>query len=182
MKTYIMRLTLLIGCTALLAACVPKSDLDTAKSEIERLRGQVSQLEKQNEELRAQVVQAVEGLTTAKARNEALQTQAGKAAEGLAAAQERLSRKPPMPVTVSLRKAMLGGGYVAVFSTTVKQDFPVLVTVRSPALGTSKQFRVQLNASGTSELGRAEGAVVDIDDELLIENANFEPATLKFRR
>lgn len=153
---------LLVGAVGfLLSACVPRSELFAAQSENENLRAQVALLEKQNGELRAQVVSAVEGLTAAK---------------------ERLARKPAMPVTVSLRRALLGSAYVAVFATTVKEDFPVLVTVKSTALGTSKQFRVQLNASGTSELGSIEGAAIDIDDEMLIENNKFEPASLKFHK
>ena len=87
-----------------------------------------------------------------------------------------------MPVKVSLRKALLGGGYVAVFSTTVKQDFPILVTVRSKALGTSKQYRVNLSSAGTTEMGTSDGFDVDPDDELFLENTNFESATLTFKK
>ena len=139
-----------------------------AKAQIESLNGQVAQLQKQNDELRAQLIQTSQNFTAAK--------------EGLAAARERLARKPDMPVSVSLRRALLGGTNVAVFTTTIKKDFPVLVTVNSRALGTSKQFRVQLNATQPSELGASEGAAIDIDDVILVENTDYEPATLTFHR
>ena len=152
----------------LTTACAPKSEVDKAQAEARELAAKVESLERQNNEQRTRISE----LETA------VKQQSGK----LAAAQQQLDRKPPMPVRVSLRKALLGGGYVAVFSTTVKQDFPVLVTVKSKALGTSKQYRVNLSSTGTTEMGTSDGFNVDPDDELFLENTNFESATLTFKK
>ena len=143
------------------ASAAAHAAADAASVQIAMLKDEVAQLETQNSDLRAQV---------------------GKVSQGLDAAQQQLARKPPMPVSVSLRKAFFGNSLVAVFSTTIKQDFPVLVTVHSPALNTTKQFRVQLNAQRPSELGVSDGAVIDYGDEMLIQNANFEPARVGFQR
>lgn len=161
--------TVLILVVALaFSACAPKSEVEKAQAESAELTKKVVQLERTNQEQR----QRIDSLESA------VKLQLGK----LAAAQQQLERKPPMPVKVSLRKALLGGGYVAVFSTTIKQDFPVLVTVRSKALGTSKQFRVNLISTQTTDLGRNEGLHIEPEDEVFIENSNYENAILRFQK
>lgn len=119
-------------------------------------------------------------LDSANARIKQLEQSNAEQAAKIAELEGRLTKKPAMPVTVNLRKALLGSGYVAVFSTTIKQDFPVLVTVKSKSLGTSQQFRVNLTASGSTDLGSFQGASIEPTDELVIENQNYETATVKF--
>ena len=151
-----------------LLGCAPKADLDKAKAEIEQLTSKVATLERLNTEQYQRITE--------------LEAVAGRAASKLAAAEQQLNRKPAMPVRVSLRKGLLGTGYVVVFSTTIKQDFPVLVTVKSKALGTTKQIRVNLSGNGTTEVGSNEGLSVDLEDEMILENTNYESATLKFKQ
>jgi hypothetical protein len=135
------------------SGCVPKSDYESAKAEIESLKARISTINQENAEQRIRIAQL----------------------------EQKISRKPPMPVRVALRKALVGGGNIAVFSTTIKQDFPILVTVNSKALGTSKQIRVNLSGSGTTEVGPSDGLSIDSEDELTIENTNYETAKLRFR-
>jgi outer membrane murein-binding lipoprotein Lpp len=158
----------LLAITLALAACAPKSEVEKAQAEAKELSAKVAELERVNESQRRKIADL----------EAAIQFQTSK----LAAAQQQLERKPALPVKVGLRRALLGGGYVAVFSTTIKQDFPVLVTVRSKALGTSKQFRVNLTSTGTTEMGASEGFSVDPEDELLLENTNYESATVTFKK
>lgn len=127
--------SLLILSFLTLAACSPKSDVDEAKREAERLKAE-------NAELKAQ-----------------------------------LAKKPALPVSMSLRKAMMGPGYVAMFNTTVKSPVPVLVTVKSAALGTIKKFELHLKPNTTTELGHAEGAAIGKDDIVTIENNNYSSVT-----
>ena len=126
---------LLILSLLTLVACSPKSDVDEAKREAERLKAE-------NAELKAQ-----------------------------------LAKKPEIPVSMSLRKAMMGPGYVAMFDTTVKSPVPVLVTVKSAALGTVKKFELHLNPNVTTELGHAEGAVIEKGDTITVENNNYSSVT-----
>jgi hypothetical protein len=135
-----------------LAACAPRADLDKATAEVARLKEEVSSLNRLNEEQRSRI----------------------------ASLEKQLARKPQLPVKVSLRRAYLGSGHVAVFATTVKEDFPILVTVKSKALGTTQQFRVNLSATTASELGRSEGASIDPADELTLENQNYETSVVRF--
>ena len=126
---------LLILSLLTLVACSPKSDVDEAKREAERLKAE-------NAELKAQ-----------------------------------LAKKPAIPVSMSLRKAMMGPGYVAMFNTTVKSSVSVLVTVKSAALGTVKKFELHLNPNVTTELGHAEGAVIENGDTITVENNNYSSVT-----
>ena len=135
-----------------LVGCAPKADLDKASAEIARLNAEVSQLNRLNEEQRAK----------------------------LTLLEEQVARKPLLPVTVRLRPALLGTGHVAVFNTTIKQDFPILVTVKSKSLGTSTQRRVNLSAASATELGRSEGFFVEPEDELVLENQRYETSRLSF--
>jgi len=112
---------------------------------------------------------------------EQLTTKVAQLEKANAELEAKLNRKPSMPVKVSLRKPIIGTGYVAVFATTVKQDFPILVTIKSKALGTAKQVRVNLSGLGTTELGSTDGIRIDPEDELLLENTHYESATVKFQ-
>ena len=87
-----------------------------------------------------------------------------------------------MPVKIGLRKALLGGGNIAAFSTTIKEDFPILVTVKSKALGTSKQFRLNLSASSATEVGASNGVQIDFEDEIIVENTNYRTSTYRFSK
>lgn len=88
-----------------------------------------------------------------------------------------LEKKPELPVTLGLRKAMMGPGYVAVFNTTVKSSVPVLATIKSTALGSTKQFELHLNPSASTELGHMEGATIENGDTITLENKNFTSVT-----
>lgn len=69
---------------------------------------------------------------------------------------------------------MMGPGGVAVFQTTIKEDFPVIVTCKSKALGTVNRFRLNLSATGTAELGHMQGAAIFPGDEITVENNEYE--------
>ena len=71
---------------------------------------------------------------------------------------------------------------MAVFSTTVKQELPLLVTLNSKALGTSKRFQLRVPESGVAELGSTEGALIDPSDEIIVENTNYEKAVFHFHQ
>lgn len=88
-----------------------------------------------------------------------------------------LAKKPELPVTMGLRKALTGPGYVAVFNTTVKSPVSVLATLKSAALGTTKQFELHLNPTSATELGYLEGATIEAGDTISLENSNYSTVT-----
>lgn len=85
-----------------------------------------------------------------------------------------------MPVTVSFHKALMGAGYVAVFNTTIKQDFPVLVTITSKALGTTQRLTLNLSQATARKIGHLEGAAIEAGDEIVVGNTNYEPLSVIF--
>ena len=87
--------------------------------------------------------------------------------------------KPELPVTLSLRDAMMGPGKVAIFNTTTKSSVPILVTLHSSAFGTDKRFELHLEPSHSTELGHMEGAVIENGDIITIENQNYAPSIFK---
>ncbi|MBI4825154.1 MAG: hypothetical protein HY807_01845 [Nitrospirae bacterium] len=116
----------------------------------------------------------------AQAENSNLRAQIAELQSKLSEAKSELERKPAMPVKVTFRQALLGPGFVAVFNTTIKQDFPVLVTVKSKALGISQKFKLRLSYVATSELGHSEGVTIEAGDEVIVENNNYEPLVVVF--
>ncbi len=113
----------------------------------------------------------------AKKQIEQLQTQVSTLQTENAQLKAQLAKKPELPVTMSLRKAMMGPGFVAVFNTTVKSPVSVLAKIRSAALGTTKQFELHLNPSAPTELGHMEGAVIENGDVITLENNNYSTVT-----
>ncbi len=172
---FILSLSLLVG-------CVPKSDLEASQAANAELKNQVAAKDKQITELQGRLDDVSSKLSDREKRI-ADQNKAGtELVQRLTAATQQLERKPALPVSVGLRKALIGGGYVAVFSTTVKQELPLLVTLRSKALGTAKQFQLRVPATGSVELGSREGAQIDPADEVQVENTNYEKAVLHFHQ
>ena len=154
-----MKKILILTLSLFVVACVPKSDMEHAQTENNQLRAQVAQLQQQVTDLQSKLQEANSQLT---------------------AAQSQLSRRPAMPVTVTFRKALMGPGYVAVLNTTIKQDFPVLVTVKSKALGTSQQHRLNLSQVAAQQIGHIEGDPIEAGDEIVVENNNYESLSVIF--
>ncbi len=143
-------------CTAfVLSACVAESDLDAEK--------------KKNEE---------RGYKIAAFQNERApdRTQTESSPGGGTPSNSVPAKRPPLPVTFSLRKSLTGPGFVAVFSTTASTPLAVLATVESADPGTTRKFELHLTPAGPIELGHFEGAAIVRGDVIVLENTNFSPA------
>jgi len=81
--------------------------------------------------------------------------------------------RAPVPIKVAFRKALTGPGYVAVISTTVKEDFPVVLTIRSKQLNTENRYRVDLTWTADKEIGYMEAMPIDVGDTLRFSNVNY---------
>lgn len=173
------RLALCAVVATLFVGCAPKADLEKATAEVTRLTGEVASLKKRNDDLTASIVGLEKRQAELQAQLGLASMQVATTAQQLSSAEQQLAKKPVIPVSVNFRPAGFGPGYVAMFQTTIKQALPMLVTFKSKALGTTQQFRVNLRAAGVTELGHAEGAALDLQDELLLENQNYSPALIK---
>lgn len=160
-----------------LAACAPKSEVDEANKKIAELQAQTAAAQAETEKIKAQAAatqaeaeKIKAEAETAKNENQSLEAQNSQL-------QAKVDEKPELPVTVPFRKAMMGPGNVAILNTTIKSNVPVLITLHSAALGTSKTFELHLNPSHPTELGHQEGAVIENGDTISIENKNYSPVT-----
>jgi len=78
------------------------------------------------------------------------------------------------PATLAYRKAMTGPGYVLIINTTIKQDIPAALTVKSTAMGTEKRYSINLSSRHANEFGHLEGVPVYPGDEITLENNYYE--------
>lgn len=97
----------------------------------------------------------------------------GSAAEALA---------DSFPATVGFRKAATGPGYVLVINTTVKQDFPAVLTVFSGGLGTQHSYQVNLTWRKPTQLGYLEGVTVYPGDRITLANAYYDVLQVELPR
>ena len=161
----------------LLSACAPKSEVDEANKKIAELQAQTAAAQAETEKIKAQAAAAQAEAERVKVEAEAAKNENQNLEAQNSQLQAKVDEKPELPVTVSFRKAMTGPGNVAVLNTTVKSNVPVLITLHSAALGTSKTFERHLDPSHTTELGHLEGAVIENGDTITIENQNYSPVT-----
>ena len=100
----------------------------------------------------------------------------------LATLKATVAQKQAVPVRVTFKKEGRGDGYSAKFDTTIKKDFPVLVTVSSHALGTRKEHRLDLSWEHTAEVGHSQGTPINDGDTLEIRNNDYETLVVKFKQ
>jgi len=77
---------------------------------------------------------------------------------------------------------MTGPGYVLVIDTTVKQDLPAVLTVSSPALGTTRSYTLNLAWRRPNEVGYREGVAVYPGDHIELANNYYETLVVDLPR
>lgn len=170
-------ISLLILALFLLSACAPKSEVDEANKKIAELQAQTAAAQAETEKIKAQAALTQAEADRVKAEAETTKNENENLEVKNSQLQAKVDEKPQLPVTVSFRKAMTGPGNVVILNTTVKSNVPVLITLHSAALGTSKTFERHLDPSHTTELGHLEGAVIENGDTITIENQNYSSVT-----
>lgn len=164
---------LFIAVVALIGyAMIQKNQIETLKADFEqqtqtsaRLQADLAKATQTSARLQADLDQ-----TTQKAS--ALKSELGTTTQKL---QTELSRKPPLPVGVRYRQAMLGHGLVATFRNTSTQQLLFVVEVKNPTLDSSKTFQLNIAPGMVQEIGYAEGWAFSSGDLISIANAAYEP-------
>lgn len=82
---------------------------------------------------------------------------------------------PELPVTVAHRKALTGPGRVLMIETTVKEELPVLMTVRRDSTGVTLRKELYLSWKHKNEYGHLEGVSIFPGDEITLENTSYSP-------
>lgn len=163
----------------ILSACVPKSDLDEANKKIAELQAQIAAAQAETEKIKAQATSTQAEADKIRVEAEVAKNENQNLEAKNSQLQAKVDEKPELPVTVSFRKAQMGPGGVAIFNTTIKSQVPILITVYSASLGTTKHFERQLAATHPTELGHMEGAALNNGDTITIANQNYSPINIK---
>ncbi len=100
-------------------------------------------------------------------------TQNIKMAGELERAQMKQAQKPAMPITVSMREAMLGSGLVAQLSNHSDRFIGLLITLTNPTTTHTKTIRLDIDAYGMRELGHLEGWIFVSGDQILIQHNDY---------
>lgn len=156
-----------LALAVLLAACAPQSEVDEADAKLAQAEAKINALQAAKDQAEAR-------MSTLQVENDRLRSQLGALAVARAEDRQKLEEKMAMPVTLQFRKAILGGSLVGVFSTTVKETIPALVTVESAALGTVKRFELTIDGNGRTEV---EGITFRPGDRITVSNAKFWPVS-----
>jgi hypothetical protein len=85
--------------------------------------------------------------------------------------------RPPMPVEVGFRKALLGPGLVLDVSNNSDRQLSVLVDLANPTTKQEKSFRMDIAAHDMSELGHAEGWALASGDAIRISHHDYKSWT-----
>ena len=137
----------------------------TQKNQIEKLKADLAQETQTSARLQADLDQTTQKAST-------LKSELGTTTQKL---QTELSRKPPLPVGVRYRQAMLGHGLVAAFRNTSTQQLLFVVEVKNPTINGSKTFQLNIAPGMVQEVGYAEGWAFSSGDIISVANAVYEP-------
>lgn len=84
-----------------------------------------------------------------------------------------LASAADFPVIAEYRKALTGPGYVLMVNTTIKEDFPAILTVKNATIGTEKRYEIFLKWRHKNQYGPLEGVTIYSGDEITIGNNNY---------
>ena len=81
--------------------------------------------------------------------------------------------KPPLPIEIIWRKAVLGPSLVARVSNTSNRNLSLVGTFRNPTLRNERSFRIDVAPGSTRELGHLEGWGFASGDEIEIHHNDY---------
>ncbi len=179
---------LLILCLAaaiFTTACVPKSEHEKLQTQV---NGQSAELEKERQtskQIRHELdkslaenktltadIQSVR-IEIAKLKTELAQKTAdlSKASGDLSA---QLAKKPALPVKITFRSALLGGGQVLQIFNDASKSIPIRLLIKRPGTGTTKDFELVLRGNVISEFGPQEGWGFESGDIIDFKQNDYE--------
>jgi hypothetical protein len=82
---------------------------------------------------------------------------------------------PPVPVSITYRRSLVGNGYVFRITDTGSQELFCTATVRNSTVW--KQYRLDLRPTQIKEIGQLQGWEAFPNDSCEVEADNFTPVT-----
>lgn len=87
---------------------------------------------------------------------------------------EQLIKKPEMPISISVRQAIIGAGLVAQITNHSDKFLAVVATFENPTMNQKKSFRLDLSPKSGKEVGHLEGWTFATGDKVLIKHNDYE--------
>jgi hypothetical protein len=81
--------------------------------------------------------------------------------------------KPPLPILVQYRRAVLNPSLVADFSNQSNRDLLILATFENPTLNEMKKWEISLAPNATREIGHLEGWAFHSGDKITLHHADY---------
>lgn len=90
----------------------------------------------------------------------------------------QLAAKPDMPVSVSIREALMGNGLVAQFTNNSNRYIAVVATFTNPTTNQSVTARIDISPNDTKEIGHLEGWAFSSGDQILLEHNDYRSSRI----
>jgi uncharacterized protein YlxW (UPF0749 family) len=149
---------------ALVAGCVSKSDLEQEQQHSAELQAALDRAQQQATTLQTQVEQLQKQVASLQA--------ASASATAAAAATPAI---PALPVTLLLQPVKGEPGYSVTLTTTVKQDFPIDLTLESKSAKTTKHKLFSLSQEGQTSFRFIEGVGFENGDVITVASQGYQP-------
>ncbi len=91
---------------------------------------------------------------------------------------EQRAAKPDMPVSVSIREALMGNGLVAQFTNNSNRYIAVVATFTNPTTNQSVTARIDISPNDTKEIGHLEGWAFSSGDQILLEHNDYRSSRI----
>ena len=92
-------------------------------------------------------------------------------------AEQRVA-KPDMPISVSMREALIGDGLVAQFTNNSNRFIAVVATFTNPTTNQHLTARLDISPNSTKEIGHLEGWTFVSGDQILLEHNDYKPSNV----
>lgn len=146
------------------------TSLDASTKQLTQLQARTSQLQTQVSDLQSQ-------LAATKGQDAQLQNQLSQSEDQTSQLQGKVAQesKPDLPITVSYRRAVLGGGLVALIRNNSRQPLEVSAMFGNPDTGSGTRRDIVLAAQQIMQLGHIQGWTFAPGQRVLLYNAKYRP-------
>ena len=90
----------------------------------------------------------------------------------------QLTAKPDIPISVSIREALMGSGLVAQLTNNSDRYIAVVATFTNPTTNQSVTTRIDISPNDTKEIGHLEGWAFASGDQILLEHNDYRPSRI----
>lgn len=110
-----------------------------------------------------------------------LETELSRTKQELNEANQKLAKKPDLPVSVSIRQAMAGPGLVAQFTNQSTRFLSVIATFHNPTTNQEMSIRLDLAPNLKQEIGHLEGWTLSSGDLITVQHNDYATSKIEIQ-